>query len=799
MHPLTTTDVARRPLPGTVAPSSVAFSPDGATLTFLRAEPGTLQQRLVAVDVGSAEMHDIATPGQHVDEAALPLEERLRRERARELAVGVTRYAWAARSDRLLVPMGDGLWVLDGVDGDARLVVEATATTGPLLDARISDDGTSIGYVSNGEVHVAPVDGGAPVAVTRGTTGGGWTRGLAEFIAQEEMGRPYGFWFSDDGAWIAFCEVDESAIPIYRIVHQGSDEVGAAAQEDHAYPFAGAANATVRVGVVATDGSMADEPVWLDLGCTGVGDDRYVARVDWSPDGAVLVQVENREQSRLDLIRFDPTTGSGTLLLRETSDVWINLHDDLRFLPDGAFVWASERSGFRHLERRNRDGTLDTALTSGPWVVTSVVGVGDGAVWFVGTRESALERHVYRVPADASAPPERVTAEAGVHRAAVHAPSGTWVDTWSTPTQPPRTVLHRADGSSALLHDAADDPAVDDLALPPPEERTVVADDGTELHAAVYRPDGPGPHPTIVSAYGGPHAQMITRSWGVTVALRAQYLRQQGFCVAVVDNRGSTDRGLAFEGHLRHRLGTVEVDDQVALVTSLVDAGVTDPERVGIYGWSYGGYLSALCLARRPDVFRAACAGAPVTSWDGYDTHYTERYMGTPADNPDGYAARVGDDPRGGPTRPVAAARPRPHRRERALPPHGPPRQRHDPRRHRPRAVPVPRRASRAPQRGRPRLHGGPHRRVLPAHLADSHCLTRTDGPEDRVRAGRLPPRRHPTPTPHQPLTTARGTRQALPMPGWRSARTMAPDRSGAIVARRLPTPVRLGSRPRLR
>ena len=166
-----------------------------------------------------------------------------------------------------------------------------------------------------------------------------------------------------------------------------------------------------------------------------------------------------------------------------------------------------------------------------------------------------------------------------------------------------------------------------------------MSDDGpvTELHAAVYRPDGDGPFPTVVWVYGGPHAQLVTRSWATTVAMRAQLLRQEGFCVAVVDGRGSTARGLAFEGALRHRMGTVEVDDQVRLVESLVAEGTTDPARVGIYGWSYGGYMSALCLARRPDVFRAACAGAPVTSWDGYDTHYTERYMGTPASNPDGY------------------------------------------------------------------------------------------------------------------------------------------------------------------
>lgn len=636
MTALTTTDVARRPLPGTVVPTSIRFHPDGSTLTFLLAEAGSLDQRLVALDVASGERRVLPTPGVVVAEEDLPLEEKLRRERARELAVGVTRYQWASSAERLLVPMADGLWIQDGIDGEPRRLVDGEPGH-PLLDARLSDDGRVVGFVRDDEVHVAFVDDGTQVQVTSGAAGTGRTNGLAELMAQEEMGRAYGFWLSADGAHVAFCEVDETHIPTYRIVHQGSDEVGPGAQEDHAYPFAGAANAVVRVGVMPTDGSGLDSLVWLDLDATGIGDDRYVARVDWTPAGEVVVQLENREQTRLDVVRFDIATGEGTLLLQETSDVWINLHDHLRFLAGESFVWSAERTGFRHLELRGPDGSLVRTLTEGDDVVTQVVAVSEDAVWFTSTGPTALERHLHRVPLDGSGPPERVTTAPGVHSSVVHPATGHRVDTFSSPTAPPRVELVRADGSTVLVHDAADDPRVTELSLEPPVERIVTADDGTPLHAAVYLPEGPGPHPTIVSVYGGPHAQMLTRSWGPTVALRAQFLRQEGFCVAVVDNRGSTDRGLAFEGALRHRMGTVEVDDQVALVRSLVDEGIADPARVGIYGWSYGGYMSAMCLARRPDVFAAACAGAPVTDWDGYDTHYTERYMGTPASNPDGY------------------------------------------------------------------------------------------------------------------------------------------------------------------
>lgn len=636
MRELTPTDVARRPLPGTVAPTSIAFSPDGATLTYLLATDGTLEQRLVSVDVATGEVTEVAAPGATVDEADLPLQEQLRRERARELAVGVTRYAWARRARRVLIPMADGLWILDDLDGDRRRVTTPDELGGPLLDARLTADGSLVGFVSGRDVYVVSAAGGPPVAVTAGDPGR--TRGLAEYIAQEEMHRPHGFWFSDDGSLVAFCEVDETHIPIYRIVHQGSETVGPGAQEDHAYPFAGEANAHVRVGVVPTDGSGATDPVWLDLGCTGIGDDRYVARIDWDRSGSLLVQMMDREQSRLDLVRFDPETGAGTLLLSEASDVWINLHDHLRPLDDGSFLWASERTGFCHLEHRGADGGLIATLTSGEWMVTSIAAVDAGHVWFVATLDSPLERHLFRVSLAEPGPPERLTSGTGVHTVTFHAGTGTWTDTRSTPTQPPVTALHRVDGSATVLHDAgAADPRVGELGLTPPAELTIAADDGTPLDGLLFAPDGDGPHPLVIWLYGGPGAQLVTRSWSGTVALRAQYLCQRGFAVAVIDNRGMANRGLAFEGALRRRMGTVEVADQVALVHHLVDAGIADPGRVGVYGWSYGGYLSLMCLARRPDVFAAACAGAPVTSWDGYDTCYTERYMGTPASNPDGY------------------------------------------------------------------------------------------------------------------------------------------------------------------
>ncbi|HET9444461.1 MAG TPA: DPP IV N-terminal domain-containing protein, partial [Acidimicrobiales bacterium] len=571
------------------------------------------------------------------DEASLSLEERLQRERQRELGEGVTSLAWARDAARLLVPRRGGLAVLDPPGFEPRLVVPAGDR--PLLDPCLSPDGAHVAFVLDGEVHVAAVDGSTPrLPVTGGARERGVTNGLAEFVAAEEMDRDRGFWWSPDGARLAFVEVDESHIPVYRIVHQGRDEVGAGAQEDHHYPFAGAENARVRLGVVPAGGGA--EPVWADLGEGW----EYLARVDWLAPDVLVAQVENRAQTRLDVLAVDPATGASRVLLTEKGDPWVNLHSLLRPLGGGRFLWASERTGFRHLEVRGAGGALERVLTEGDWLVEAVAAVSDDRVWFTASRESPLERHLYEVPL-AGGEPRRLTADAGVHTAAVDPRGGRFVDTWSSAATPPRAVLRRlADGveeSPLLPAGATADPRLEALAaagaLPPPERLTVGAEDGTVLHVMVYRPGGEPPFPTVVSVYGGPHAQRVTDAWTATASMRNQYLRSLGFLVVVADNRGSAGRGLAFEAPIHRHLGTVEVDDQVRVVRTLTGQGLVDPERVGIYGWSYGGYMSALCLARAGDVFRAGVAGAPVTAWDGYDTHYTERYLGPPDGNPEGY------------------------------------------------------------------------------------------------------------------------------------------------------------------
>lgn len=638
---LTPEEVARLPLPGMAVPNNLAFSPDDRWITYLYSPEKSLVNQLFVYDTQTGRSELLITPPQGgTTEQTVSREEALRRERQRQYSQGVTQYSWAENANHLIAPIKGSLYACEGPGTPLRLLVEAGEK--PILDPQISPDGEQVAYVKDAEIYVIPFSGGVPRQVTDRARQTGKTHGLAEFVAQEEIGRSHGYWWSPDSRQIAFTEVDETHIPKFPILHLGLDGDEQATLEEHRYPFTGQPNAKVRLAILSLEGG---EMVWMDL--SGY-EDGYLARVEWLPDGSLSAQLENRPQNRLELVKFNPASGARQTLLCETNDRYINLNDffrplelDNRFAP-GGFLWGSERTGFRHLYLYDAKGELIHSLTSGEWVVDALAGIDqkEGKVYFTSSRESSTEMQLYSVSLEGGEP-RRLTPEPGMHSVVFDDACHRFVDTHHSLIQPPRVTLRSIENSAILAElEGEPDPRLAELELHPPEIVSLENRSGTRLNGAIYHPPasyGKGPFPVIVNVYGGPHVQLVTNGWNMTVNLRAQYLSSLGYLVFVLDNRGSARRGQAFESAIFWNAGHCEVDDQVDGVHWLVQQGLADPERVGIYGWSYGGYMSAMCLARAPETFKVAVAGAPVTHYDGYDTHYTERYMGTPQSNPQGY------------------------------------------------------------------------------------------------------------------------------------------------------------------
>ncbi len=627
--PLTLERVARYPPPGARVASHFRFGHDGRYLYFLGLEGEGVARSLFREEVATGARQVIAR-APSAGGKGLTAEEILRRERQRIQDQGITQYHLAASADVAVFESGGEVYLArPGQEAD-----RLTDTPSSEIDPQPSPDGTRVAFARDGELYVLDIKTRAESRLTSGARDGLF-HGIAEYIAQEEMDRASGFWWSPDGTRLAYTEVDETTIPVYPIVHQGK---AAWEVESPRYPFVGGPNARVRLGVVPAGGG---ETVWVRI--SDKDEDFYLARVRFDEDGSLLVQVESRDQKSLRLLRADPRTGDVRPLLEDRSDSWINLHDDLRPLRDGRFLWSSESTGFRHLELRARDGSLVRRLTEGDWAVDDLEGVDEieGLVYFSAAKDGVTERHLYRVALDGG-PAARVTTEPGWHKTTCARDGRLFVDVHESAAAPPRAILKDASGRQVRVLDGNSDPEPRSLALRPPELVTLKARDGNVLHGALYRPQPLKPgakYPAIVRVYGGPTAQTVMDGWEVTADLRAQYLARHGYVVFRLDNRGTPRRGKAFETALAGHLGSVEVEDQVAGARYLAGLPYVDGKRLGIYGWSYGGYMAARCLLLAPELFRAAVAGAPVADWDGYDTHYTERYMGRPQDNPEGYRA----------------------------------------------------------------------------------------------------------------------------------------------------------------
>jgi len=793
-------DIAHGPV-GTVFPLKVTFNKkDGSVMTCLYPENSTGSRQVFAY--GKSTNFQMKKMFNAESRGELSVEEQLRRERMRLFVSGVATYEWGISEDGelefIMIPMNGEILLY--IPSTERLVCVYNGSQGGALDPQLCPKGKSLTFVLGRDLYTVPLnvhlcasaaeeDNSSwfhePIRLTESGMQPGISCGLADYVAQEEMDRYRGFWYSPDGAKLAYCKVDDNCVPEYQILHQGKESP--THFEAHRYPFAGATNPKVELAVLtlpclgnSDDGGAIVAPsalaelssVWLDLTApTWTDPEYYMARCDWWPDGSVMAQVEDRRQHVLELLRIDPVTGKRQVLLEERRpEVYINLHNLWQPLSlkqyrgtapydfskeelEGSgseggfgFVWGSERSGFMQLYLYKFEGGSGPAELyssipiggGGDWVVDTLncVDVARNRVYMSGNKDDPCGSQLYVAPltthstADGitrTTPIVRLTNGRGMHSCTVSKDALFFCDIHSTVAQPYMThvrpipdipsweALSAGDGGTAatkifedtfssshargedqMLYNSATDDRFMALGgnLRPPVVWRVPGAGGKPLYCALYLPPGVNVadvsgkpcsaeyiggvedygHPCVVindgyggdfkkslpcavSVYGGPHVQRVQHSWSLTADMRAQRLASRGFVVLRCDNRGSSRRGLVFEGSIRYDMGHLEVDDQVTAVnffsgktheavadgvavTGLITgihSSLIDPMRVGIFGWSYGGYMSAMALCRAPDIFRVAVAGAPVTHWDAYDTHYTERYMGLPQENTKGY------------------------------------------------------------------------------------------------------------------------------------------------------------------
>lgn len=617
------------------------FSKDGSRLTFLKAKKENLEiLDLWEFDLASGRSQLLVDAKTIFSkDIEMSEEEKARRERLRITSQGITEYEWSETGGQIVFPANNDLF-LKPLDGIAQKI---TATpTAAEVDVQFSPKDNFISYVRKSNLYIYDLKNKKEYAVT--TKGNAnISYGLAEFIAQEEMGRFTGYWWSKDEKWLAFAEVDEAPV---KIVERYEITANTVVSRQQRYPEAGAANAKVRLAVIKVNDVLngkTEALQWLPI----LARDYYVPRVSWSYQGQLSYQVQSRDQKTVEMFLYNPETQKQEVFLKTKDKYWVDIKEHYWFKQTPRLLWTSNENGFSHLYLYNSKGQKTHTLTEGHWDVRRLVHVDEdgGWVYFMAALESPLQQHLYRVSLLSQGKPEKITQEEGSHFISMSFKGGYYVDYFSTPQQPLRVSLYKVD--KGLVSRLIDNTVNSTHPLAPYQEQMPDVEFGSfphkgfDLYYRLIKPknfDANKKYPLVVMGYGGPGSQVVTQSWGGRQGLVAMLLAQRGFLVASIDNRGSPHRGKKFATQNYHAFGTVEVEDQTAGVKYFIQKGYVDAKNVGFFGWSYGGYLSLMLAMKSADVFKANVAVAPVTDFSLYDTHYTERFMGKPQENKKTYS-----------------------------------------------------------------------------------------------------------------------------------------------------------------
>jgi dipeptidyl-peptidase-4 len=616
---------------------NLRVSPDGARVTFLRGRTDNqFQLDLWEFNMKDKTTHRLVDSSLLVPNETISAEEQARRERTRTANLsGILNYSWSPDGKQLLVPIAGDLYLIDVAMPEAARKV----ASGNVSDPKISPKGRYVSFVRSQNLYVIDLASGAERQLTTDGTGT-IHNGEAEFVAQEEMGQRTGYYWAPDDSAIAYKRFDEAPVPVVRRFEIFADRTDVVEQR---YPAAGDPNVLVDLMIVAPSTGALRK---VDLGAER---DIYLVRADWSADSKHLVyQRQMRDQKRLELVAVNAATLAQRTLLTETSTTWVSIHDDLRFLKRrNAFIWSSERSGRNHLYLYDMDGKLLHPISSGNWGIDNVLAVDEaaGRVFVSSNRDAVIDKQAYMLALDGSSAdkPTRITKGDGWHEASFSRNGEVFVDTFSDPSTPPQVSIRRPDGSMVEWLERNELKAghpyakyqADHL---PTEYGNLKANDGQTLYYSLIKPSNFNParrYPVFLSTYGGPHAQHVARRWGNNFD---QYMAQQGYVVFRLDNRGSSRRERQFTDAIYKQLGKHEVEDQIAGIDWLGKQSFVDARRIGVFGWSYGGFMTLRLLAAASDKIAMGVSVAPVTDWALYDTHYTEQFVGaTPKSDPAAY------------------------------------------------------------------------------------------------------------------------------------------------------------------
>ena len=617
-------------------PGQRSWSPDGKRLLYLWDEKGDHKEALWTLD-----------PETGRQEVLVRLDDLKQGEEEFNLAA----HEWSPRGDSLLlVSKGDlYLFPLD-TPANSRKLRRLTQTDAAEESPGFSPDGSRIAFVRDFDLYTMDVATGRETRLTTDGKENAVLNGINDWVYQEEIWNrsPEGYWWSPDGSRLAYYHFDEDPVGVHPLEDDTSTYPEVTWQK---YPKAGEPNPRVKIGVIAATGGAT---TWLNTSSPGEAspgednpEDSYLARVAWTPKGdAVTVQRLNREQTRLDLLRCGPADGACSPLLAETWPTWVNLGDDFHFLPDGRFLWGSDRDGRRRLYLYGADGKLIRPVTPEGWAITGLAGVAEDGTWamvmgFPTVELGAINRRVARVRLDRPAGEETwevLTPEPGNHVALAAPRSGAWLQVVSTADTFPRAEVRTAAGGKPVLLPIGE-PTFDPATLPKWEFLTIPGPEGSRLPARILKPTGWNPghrYPVVMYHYGGPGSQVVDNSWGQRSAW-FKLMAQRGFVLFMVDNQSSIFFGKAGEDRDHRKMGPGNLAAQLAGVDYLKSLPWVDGSRIGLWGWSGGGTNTLFCVLNRPGVWKAAVSGAPVTDWNLYDTIWTERYLDHPKDNPDGY------------------------------------------------------------------------------------------------------------------------------------------------------------------